>query len=182
MKDVLASKDMYFDEEQDRDLAKRNALLDTPVTDFELTVRARNCLKKMNIRTLGDLLRISEAELLAYKNFGETSLTEIKQMLTAKNLTPRPARERTTALHPARNLRPRPAPSGKEAYLSKSVAELNLSVRARKALQMLNIRSISELCARTEAELMGVKNFGQTSLVEIQERLTDLGLSLRQVD
>jgi hypothetical protein len=59
-------------------------MLDTPVTDFELSVRARTCLKKMNIRTLGDLLRITEAELMSYKNFGETSLFEIKKMLSAK--------------------------------------------------------------------------------------------------
>jgi len=181
MKDVLASKDMYFDEEQDRDLAKRNALLDTPVTDFELTVRARNCLKKMNIRTLGDLLRISEAELLAYKNFGETSLSEIKQMLAAKNLR-LGQRADEQQRHIQREIFDRARASGREGYLNKSVSELNLSVRARKALQMLNIRTISELCARTEAELMGVKNFGQTSLVEIKERLTDLGLSLREVE
>ena len=86
MKDVQASRNMYYDEEQARDLAKRNALLDTPVTDFELSVRARNCLRKMNIRTLGDLLKITEAELLSYKNFGETSLVEIKQMLAQKGL------------------------------------------------------------------------------------------------
>ncbi|MEM9083699.1 MAG: DNA-directed RNA polymerase subunit alpha C-terminal domain-containing protein, partial [Planctomycetota bacterium] len=86
MKDVLASKDMFIDEEHDRDIAKRNALLDTPVTDFELSVRARNCLKKMNIRTLGDLLRVTEAELMGYKNFGEASLVEIKEMLSQKGL------------------------------------------------------------------------------------------------
>ena len=70
MKDVGASKDMLYDEEHDRDRLRRDALLDTPVTDFELSVRARNCLKKMQIRTLGDLLKITEAELLSYKNFG----------------------------------------------------------------------------------------------------------------
>ena len=86
MKDVRASKDMLYDEEFAREGARRDALMDTPVTDFELSVRARNCLKKMAIRTLGDLLRISEAELLSYKNFGETSLVEIKSMLTAKGL------------------------------------------------------------------------------------------------
>jgi DNA-directed RNA polymerase subunit alpha len=181
MKDVTASKDMYFDEDQDRDMAKRNALLDTPVTDFELSVRARNCLKKMNIRTLGDLLRISEAELLAYKNFGETSLTEIKQMLSAKGLR-LGQRADEQQRHIQREIFDRAKAVGRENSLNKSVADLNLSVRARKALQMLNIRTIAELCARTEAELMGVKNFGQTSLVEIKERLTDLGLSLRDVD
>ena len=86
LKDVEASKTMYFDEDQARRIAKRNAVLDIPVTDFELSVRARNCLKKMNIRSLGDLVNTTEIELLAYKNFGETSLREIKEMLTAKGL------------------------------------------------------------------------------------------------
>src|SRR5438034_8316315 len=54
--------------------------LEIPVTDFELSVRSRNCLRKMNIRTLGDLTRTTEAALLASKNFGETSLSEIKEI------------------------------------------------------------------------------------------------------
>jgi hypothetical protein len=81
MKDVSASKEALYDEGDQRDEAKRKAELDTPVTDFELSVRSRNCLKKMNIRTLRDLLMITKAELLSYKNFGETSLTEIEAML-----------------------------------------------------------------------------------------------------
>ena len=63
-----------------------NQVLEIPVTDFELSVRSRNCLKKMNIRTLGDLTRVSEQQLLSSKNFGETSLNEIKEILTAKGL------------------------------------------------------------------------------------------------
>ena len=85
LKDVLASKDMEVETEQST-LTGVNVILDTPVTDFELSVRARNCLKKMQIRTLGDLLRITEAELLSYKNFGEQSLVEIKSMLAQKGL------------------------------------------------------------------------------------------------
>jgi DNA-directed RNA polymerase subunit alpha len=52
-------------------------------------------------------------------------------------------------------------------------------VRARKALQLLNLATLGELASRTEAELMGVKNFGATSLHEIRERLVQHGLSLR---
>src|SRR5271166_2622684 len=52
----------------DREPAKQ--LLEIPVTDFQLSVRSRNCLRKMNIRTLGDLTRTTEAALLASKNFG----------------------------------------------------------------------------------------------------------------
>ena len=65
MKDVLGSKEMAVEEEADRDIFKKRALLDTPVTDFELSVRARTCLKKMNIRTLGGLMKKTEEELLS---------------------------------------------------------------------------------------------------------------------
>jgi DNA-directed RNA polymerase subunit alpha len=181
MKDVQASRDMYYDEEHARDLAKRSAQLDIPVTDFELSVRARNCLKKMQIRTLGDLLRISEAELLSYKNFGETSLVEIKAMLAQKGLR---LGQGVEGQHSRARKEVYEQLKGKasESVLNKPISALDLSVRARKALQMLNIQSIGDLATRTEAELMGVKNFGATSLDEIKEKLTGFGLTLRTLD
>ena len=66
--------------------------------------------------------------------------------------------------------------------LNKTVSVLELSVRARKALQQLGIQTIGDLASRTEAELMGVKNFGQTSLVEISEKLGQYNLELRALD
>lgn len=181
MKDVVASFDMEIDEEIEKDITKRSALLDTPVTDFELSVRARNCLKKMSIRTLGDLLRITEAGLLGYKNFGETSLQEIKIMLTDKGLRLGQGLDEQhdmvrRAVYDAHRGSP------EEHLLSKPVLELDLTVRARKALQLLDIHTIGDLCARTEAELLGVKNFGATSLVEIKAKLVSLNLTLRQLD
>jgi DNA-directed RNA polymerase subunit alpha len=181
LKDVTASRDMYYDEEQARDRAKRAALLNTPVTDFELSVRARNCLKKMQIRTLGDLLKISEAELMSYKNFGETSLHEIKAMLSQKSLRlgqgleGQYSRVRQEIYEQLKGKAP-------DGVLNKPISVLDLSVRARKALQLLNIQSIGDLATRTEAELMGVKNFGQTSLDEIKIKLNGYGLSLRNLD
>ncbi len=181
MKDVQASREMFQEEENERDIAKRNALMDTPVTDFELSVRARNCLKKMNIRTLGDLLRITEAELMGYKNFGDASLTEIKHMLSAKGLRLGQGLEEQH-----RRLRKQVMDSFKgsqnEAILNRSVVDLGLSVRARKALQVLGVQTIGDLAARTEAELMGVKNFGSTSLDEVKEKLGEQGLGLRELE
>ncbi|MGP1347676.1 MAG: DNA-directed RNA polymerase subunit alpha C-terminal domain-containing protein [Phycisphaerales bacterium] len=181
MKDVQASREMYIDEEQDRDIAKRNALLDTPVTDFELSVRARNCLKRMSIRTLGDLLRVTEAELMGYKNFGEASLVEIKQMLSNKGLRLGQGLEeqhRRIRKEVYDSLRG----SGKEAALAKPVSDLGLSVRARKALQVLGLQTLGDLAARTEAELMGVKNFGSTSMDEVKAKLNEYGLELRKIE
>ena len=181
MKDVEASRDMYYDEEMARDLAKRSALLDTPVTDFELSVRARNCLKKMQIRTLGDLLRITEAELLSYKNFGETSLVEIKHMLTIKGLRLGQGLEGEHS-QIRREIYEHLRGQASETVLNKPVSVLDLSVRSRKALQLLNIQSLGDLATRTEAELMGVKNFGATSLDEIKEKLAKFNLTLRTLE
>jgi DNA-directed RNA polymerase subunit alpha len=180
MRDVQSSRDMYYDEEHARDLAKRNALLDTPVTDFELSVRARNCLKKMQIRTLGDLLRISEAELLSYKNFGETSLGEIKTMLASKGLRLGQGLEGQYAYR--KQIYEQLRGKAPDAVLNKSISVLDLSVRARKALQFLGIQTLGDLATRTEAELLGVKNFGATSLSEIKAKLGEFGLALRTLD
>src|SRR5678816_1673008 len=86
MRDVESARSQYYDEDNDRRGDRRNATLEIPITDFELSVRSRNCLKKMNIRSLGDLLKTTEQELLGYKNFGETSLNEIKALLAQKGL------------------------------------------------------------------------------------------------
>jgi DNA-directed RNA polymerase subunit alpha len=181
MKDVQASRDMTMEDDHDRDIMARKAMMDTPVTDFELSVRARTCLKKMNIRTLGDLLRITEAELLSYKNFGESSLTEIKKMLASKGFR---LGQGTDDAHRAarRSIADQLKGTGREAALNKPVSDLQLSVRARKALQLLGIQSMGDLASRTEAELMGVKNFGATSLQEVKDRLAENGLELRKLE
>jgi len=181
MKDIQASREMVVEEEVDRDAFKRKALLDTPVTDFELSVRARTCLKKMNIRSLGDLLRITEAELMSYKNFGDSSLQEIKKMLSVRNL--RLGQGLEDAHRAARRqLMEQYKGTGQETLLAKPVTDLQLSVRARKALQLLNIQTLGDLASHTEAELMGVKNFGATSLKEVREKLTEMNLGLRLLE
>jgi len=181
MKDVQASREMSIEEDMDRDIFKKRAMLDTPVTDFELSVRARTCLKKMNIRSLGDLLRITEAELLSYKNFGESSLQEIRKMLSVRGL--RLGQGLEDAHRAARRaLADQYKGTGQEAILGKPVSDLNFSVRARKALQLLNIQTLGDLASHTEAELMGVKNFGSTSLKEIRERLSENNLGLRKLE
>ncbi|MFW6154565.1 MAG: DNA-directed RNA polymerase subunit alpha C-terminal domain-containing protein [Planctomycetota bacterium] len=180
LKDVQGSRSMYYDEEAERRSVQRNAVLDIPVTDFELSVRARNCLRKMDIYTLGDLLRVTEADLLGSKNFGETSLIEIKTMLAQKGLQlgqeVEPAPSQTAAPNPLERL----VPAGiEESILSKPVSDVELSVRARRALDRLGIMTLGDLAARSESELLSCKNFGQTSLNEIKQRLAENGLSLR---
>lgn len=179
-KDIESSKVMIYDEEKEKLQDRHNKILEIPISDFELSVRSRNCLKKMKIFTVGDLLNITEAELLSYKNFGETSLMEIKKILEPKNLRLGMALEEKSAAASSAEVSNIEGVS--EEMLNKSVEDMELSVRARRALTKLGTKTIGELIAKTEAELLGCKNFGVTSLNEIKERLTGYGLSLRKLE
>lgn len=183
-RDAAAALNMYYDEDQERRDDKRNKLLRTPINDFELSVRSRNCLAKMNIRTLGDLVKKTEAELLSYKNFGETSLTEIKEILKNKGL--RLGMTNDELMH--RDLgEASEAPVAVEESADpnspdparRPIAELDLSVRSRRIVDLLKLRTIGDLSSKTEAELLACPNFGQTSLNEIKTKLDEFGLSLR---
>ncbi|GMV96283.1 MAG: tetratricopeptide repeat protein [Phycisphaerae bacterium] len=178
-KDIESSMTMHYDENQERTRAKHNAIMDTPVSDFELSVRSRNCLKKMNINTLGDLLRVTEAELLAYKNFGETSLNEIKAMLKQKGLRLGQLKDEA-AQQAARPAARRPIAEGAPEVLNKYLSDMEFSGRARKCFQRLNLVTVGDLLTKTEPELLAAKNFGQTSLNEVKVKLAELGLSLRK--
>jgi DNA-directed RNA polymerase subunit alpha len=180
-KDIESSKTMFYDEEKEKKKTRKSQILETPMSDFELSVRSRNCLKKMKIETLGDLLNITETELLSYKNFGETSLREIKTILEPKGLYLGMALE-DKQLSSAEITDESVVEDQEEGLKNKPVDNLRLSVRARKCLQKLNIRTIGEITSKTDAELLGCKNFGVTSLNEVKTALGDLGLSLRSLD
>jgi DNA-directed RNA polymerase subunit alpha len=177
LRDAAASGDMYYDEEAERRNDRLSHVLSIPVSDFELSVRSRNCLQKMGVRTLGDLCRTTEQELLSSKNFGETSLVEIREMLTSKGLelgqfsfdkAPAEPVYETGSVSP-----------DEQQLLDRPIADLNLSVRARKCMVRLGLSTIGELLRKTGDDLLECKNFGVTSLNEVREKLTELGLKLR---
>ena len=187
MKDIEATSEMYYDDDMAKNEARLEQLLSRPVTDFELSVRSRNCLASMNIQTLGDLTKITEPDLLQGKNFGETSLVEIRELMQAhglrigQNLAPSKPKDAaawqggagTYAVLPA-DLSPQ-----EQALLARSVSDLNLSVRARKCMARLQITTLAELVQRTPDELLATKNFGVTSLNEIRQQLGEINLKLR---
>jgi len=65
-----------------------------------------------------------------------------------------------------------------ELKLGMTLEELNLSVRATNCLQAENIRTVRDLVPRTEDSLLEVRNFGETTLTEVKEKLTSIGLRL----
>jgi len=176
LRDIDAAQDQYIDEDQARTEARMKHLLGRPVTDFELSVRSRNCLQAMDINSLGDLTEVSEQELLAGKNFGETSLMEIRELLQAHGLR---IGQNLHKIHSREHIVDQSMTPEEQAMMNKPVADLNLSVRSRKCMSRLNIQTIGQLVARTPDELLSSRNFGVTSLNEIRLKLGEVGIRLR---
>lgn len=74
------------DEEEEEEDTEFLELIRKPITELELSVRSANCLEAANIRTIGDLVQKTEAEMLKYKNFGKKSLSEIQGILGGMGL------------------------------------------------------------------------------------------------
>jgi DNA-directed RNA polymerase subunit alpha len=176
LKDIEATQGMYYDEDHAKQEARMKQLLGRPVTDFELSVRSRNCLQAMNIISLGDLTEVSEQELLAGKNFGETSLMEIRELLQAHGLR---IGQNLHKIHSREHIVDQSLSPEEQAMMNKLVTDLNLSVRSRKCMSRLNIQTVGQLCQRTPDELLASRNFGVTSLNEIREKLKEVGMRLR---
>jgi len=182
LKDAHASLDMAYDDDRQRELERREKLMGIPVSDFEFSVRVRNCLQRIEVETLGDLCRMTEEELLASKNFGETSLQEIKEVLQARGLHLGDAREEAPESIAAGAVAgvATGAPGGADqAALATPISELNLSMRSRKCMERLGITTLGQLVEHSEEELLASRNFGRTSLNEVNDKLTRYGLHLK---
>jgi DNA-directed RNA polymerase subunit alpha len=60
--------------------------MDRPISDLNLSVRARKCMVRLGINTIGELMRKTGDDLLECKNFGVTSLNEVRAKLDPMNL------------------------------------------------------------------------------------------------
>ncbi len=168
LRDAKSSRTMYYDEREERERERMEKIMRTPVNDFELSVRSRNCLAKMNIFTLGDLLKITEQEMLSYKNFGETSLKEVKEMLAARNLR----------LGMFRDGDERSISKADQKILGESVEKLELSSRTQQVLENLGVSRIGDLAQYTDLDLYKAAGSGQSVVQELSTALGAFGVSL----
>jgi DNA-directed RNA polymerase subunit alpha len=65
---------------------EEQALLNRPISELNLSVRARKCMVRLGLTSIGELVRKTGDDLLECKNFGVTSLNEVKEKLTQYNL------------------------------------------------------------------------------------------------
>lgn len=174
LKDSRAGLNMYYDEHKVKMQDKKTEVLNIPISDFELSVRSKNCLERMNIKTLEDLTKVSEPELLSYKNFGETSLSEIKNILNQKGLHLGQAIEekKQTEMFIDTDV------DSEDKNLSKPISELELSARCRKFLEKAKITTIGGIVCKTEEELSTQEGIKQAYIDEIKDKLDNYGLKL----
>jgi DNA-directed RNA polymerase subunit alpha len=173
VKDVESSMDMFYDEATERKQHRTAALMRIPLSEFELSARCRACLDKMNVKNLGDLARLDEEDIAGSRNFGETSLSELRNLLEAKGLhfgmgRPDSAKSAVSVFQAAES-----------AVLMKPVADLDLSIRSLKCVKSLGCELVGDLVQKSDKELLKCANFGQTSLLEIKNKLANMGLSLK---
>jgi DNA-directed RNA polymerase subunit alpha len=77
-----AEEDNVVDEE----MLHMRKLLKTSLADLDLSVRAYNCLKSADVRTLGELAKLEISDMMKFRNFGKKSLTELEQLIDEKGL------------------------------------------------------------------------------------------------
>lgn len=172
LRDAKSSRIMHYDEKEERERERMEKIMRTSVNDFELSVRSRNCLAKMNIFTLGDLLRISEHEMLSYKNFGETSLKEVREMLAARNLR----------LGMYRDVEERSITKADQKVLGESIEKLELSAPSAAVMESLGVTRIGDLAQYTDLDLYRATGSGQTVVQELATALGAYGVALRKPD
>ena len=71
----------------DEEVLHMRKLLKTPIGELDLSVRAYNCLKAANIKSLGELVSLEVSDMMKFRNFGKKSLAELEQLVIDKNLT-----------------------------------------------------------------------------------------------
>lgn len=84
---VLESQAKEETKEVDEEILHMRKILKTELVDMDLSVRALNCLKAADIRTLADLVSYDVADMLKFRNFGKKSLTEIQELVKSKGLS-----------------------------------------------------------------------------------------------
>jgi DNA-directed RNA polymerase subunit alpha len=166
LKDAESSLSMHMDVTKAHRMRYMDEIFNLPVSAFELSARSRSALDRRGIRTLGSLTKVTREELLTEKNFGDTSLEEIEQLLARHDL------ELGEGAHIG-------GEGEDQERLKMPLEALEFSTRCRKCMERLGLTTVGELIQLTEEDLLAVPNFGNTSLNEVKTKLAALGLTLK---
>ena len=147
---------------------KINSLEKIPIEDLELSVRAYRCLKKININTLLDLIKLPEDKLKNIENLGKKTYYEIINKKKEKKAYCEIKQDEDEILT--------------LNNFNIDIRELELPVRVYNCLRRNYIRTLYDLMDLTEEDLLQVKNLGKKGLDEILNKLSSMGLGLKGKD
>lgn len=149
-----------------------------PIDDLDLSLRARLALKAKNIFYLGDLVQLSEGDLLKVPKLGKRSIGEIKEVLMSRKLnpgTPLPNWEYNTSSIASG---PSTADSQLLPIFSKSINILELPTRLENYLKIGRVTYIGDLVQIRIKDICKIRGIGRESRDTIMNRLMIQGLSL----
>jgi len=176
--DARSSLVMYYDDNLKRKEQELKRLLGQPLSEFQLPTRARNGLDELNIKTIGELVKQTEDELLSHENFGAKSLVDIKDLLARRGLTLSAENRPVTLDSLLKSYISAETPKQTDV-VNKPIFEIDWSARVKGSLTRLKVYTFGDLANKSEKDFMDLPNFGQTSLDEIRRRLGQFGLSLK---
>ena len=84
---ILETADSKEPDAVDEEMLHMRKLLKTPLSELDLSVRAYNCLKAADVKTLGDLVKLEISDMMKFRNFGKKSLAELEALVAEKGLT-----------------------------------------------------------------------------------------------
>jgi len=176
--DARSSLVMYYDDNLKRKEQELKRLLSQPLSEFQLPTRARNGLDELSIKTIGELVKMTEDELLSHENFGAKSLGDIKDLLARRGLTLSAPNRPVTLDSLLKSYISAETPKQVDV-MNKPIFEIDWSARVKASLTRLKVYTFGDLANKGDKDFMDLPNFGQTSLDEIRRRLEQFGLSLK---
>lgn len=166
-------------------LSKDNVFRMT-IEELDLSVRAYNCLKRAGINTVADLVHKTYEDMMKVRNLGKRSLDEVKRRLEelGLNFSEEDIAEIVDDFPVIDGELPvmgglREAPSSRNSYLDLTIEELDFSVRTYNCLKRAGVLTVSDMISRSMDDYMRVRNMGRKSLEEIENKLSSMGLSMR---
>ena len=155
--------------------ANKQVLLQ-PIDILNLSERSGNCLKSVDIHTIGELIQKNEKELLKIWSFGRKSLREVNQKLSGSRLHLGMNNAPTDIIKPIIGV-----DLVSEETLSKLntlLSDIKLTVRSKNALELRGMKYIWELIILKESDLKQTKNIGRKSIDELKKIVADIGFQL----
>ena len=155
-------------------------LQQTPVKRIPCSVRTQNVIARLELQTLAELVQFSPNQWLRFRNFGRTSLAELRKRLTEfiTNPTQFDKTEDTEIPRPqtykVQILKTEVSAETWEILQNTPIHQFTWIARTENVIRAQGLETLAELAAMPAAEWLKLKNFGRKSLTEIQEKVKEI--------